>query len=272
MMSDPSLHPHDELQELLDSRLSNGRRTVVEAHLVSCESCRRELSKLRSAQQVLRALPAEPSDPEFEVRVRAALDVMDGEFGERRRPRLRQARSWRWLFATLAAAATGAVLVFWALGERSYAALPGAAIGEFRAVRAGHVRLLHEGVQPTELEQRLVRDGLHFRPRVLDLSMMGWELRGGLPSELNAREAGLFVYRDAAGRIVVCEMFQGRPPDLPPGAERFEHDGIPFFAYRERGVTAVFWPEGDLLCVLVSDLPAEELRALAIAKAMRSRG
>jgi hypothetical protein len=42
--------------------------------------------------------------------------------------------------------------------------------------------------------------------------------------------------------------------------------------YREREVTAVFWPEGDLLCVLIADLPQEQLQALAIAKAIRRRG
>jgi hypothetical protein len=33
-------------------------------------------------------------------------------------------------------------------------------------------------------------------------------------------------------------------------------------------VTVVFWQEGDLVCVLASELPAAEVVALAVAKAM----
>jgi len=271
-VSNDSPHPRNDLQELLDSRLSDGRRAFVEAHVASCESCRRELSGLRSARLALRTLPAAETNPEFEAKLRAALDTVDAEFGERRGRRPLRARRRAWLFATMAAAGAAALLVFWTLREPSPAGLPDAAIGDFRAVREGRVRLLHTALPPADLEQRLARDGLHFRVRVLDLSMMGWELKGGRLSELSGRQAGLFVYRDAAGRVVVCEMFEGRLLDLPPGAERFVHDGISFFAYRARGVTAVFWSEGDLLCVLVADLSPEELQALAIAKAMRRPG
>jgi len=268
-VSDALLHPRDELQELLDSRLSNGRRAFVEAHVASCESCRRELSELRSARLALRTLAAAGTNPEFDTRLRAALDTVDAELVERRGRRPRRVRRPAWLLAGMAAAGAAALFVFWILGEPGPAGLPDAAIGDFRAVREGRVQLLHTLLPPADLEQQLTRDGLHFRVRVLDLSMMGWELKGGRLSELGGRQAGLFVYRDRAGRVVVCEMFEGRLLDLPPGAVRFDHDGILFFAYRARGVTAVFWSEGDLLCVLVADLPPDELNALAIAKAMR---
>jgi len=222
-----------------------------------------------STRLALRAPPTVETDPEFEARLRAALDTVDAEFEERRQPRPHRARRRAWLFATMVVAAAATVLLFWILGERAPAGLPDAAIGDFLAVRDGRAQLLHSTLRPADLEQQLAQDGLHLRLRVLDLSMMGWQLKGGRPSELGGRPAGLFVYRNAAGHVVVCEMFEGRLSDLPPGAERFDHEGIPFFAYRERGVTAVFWPEGDVLCILVADLPPAELHQLAIAKAMR---
>jgi len=268
-LSDASLHPHEELQELLDARLSDEQRALVEVHLASCEACQRELSELRFVRLALRTLSAAELDSGFNERLRAALDLVDRESEEWKRPPLRRVRAHGWLFAAMAVAAAVATFLFWTLVARGPAGIPAAAMSDFRAVRTGQMQLFHTAILPAELEQQLARDGLHFRLRVLDLSMMRWELRGGGLSDLRGRQAGLFVYRSAAGRIVVCEMFEGRLQDLPPEAKRFEHDGILFLVYRERDLTAVFWSEGDLLCVLVSDLPSAELQALAVAKAMR---
>lgn len=42
-----------------------------------------------------------------------------------------------------------------------------------------------------------------------------------------------------------------------------------FFVYRRGGSTQVFWQEGPTACVLVSDLPTEDVVQLAFAKAMK---
>jgi hypothetical protein len=41
-----------------------------------------------------------------------------------------------------------------------------------------------------------------------------------------------------------------------------------FVIYERRGVTLVFWMEGDVMCVLSSDIGREEVVGLAFAKAM----
>jgi hypothetical protein len=46
------------------------------------------------------------------------------------------------------------------------------------------------------------------------------------------------------------------------------HGGISFYVYRRDARTLVFWPEGEVLCVLTSDGDAEEVIALAFAKAV----
>ena len=63
-------------------------------------------------------------------------------------------------------------------------------------------------------------------------------------------------------------MFEGRLADLPPPADVREQNGFPFQFYTRGVITVVFWQEGDLLCVLASELPAAEVIALAQAKAM----
>ena len=80
--------------------------------------------------------------------------------------------------------------------------------------------------------------------------------------------SALFVYRGKAGEELLCQMFAGRVASLPAGAERRENKGIEFYVYRSGGKTAVFWQEGAIVCVLVSDIAPEKVVQLAFAKAM----
>jgi hypothetical protein len=62
-------------------------------------------------------------------------------------------------------------------------------------------------------------------------------------------------------------MFTGRIDELPPAPRTANHNGVAFRVYRSGALTAVYWAEGDLICVLVSDIDSEALLALAFAKA-----
>jgi hypothetical protein len=63
-------------------------------------------------------------------------------------------------------------------------------------------------------------------------------------------------------------MFEGSTRELPRGAEVRRHGAISFFVFRRGARTLVFWPEGEVLCVLASDAGVEEVIALAFAKAV----
>ena len=63
-------------------------------------------------------------------------------------------------------------------------------------------------------------------------------------------------------------MYLGQVSELPKGAKFRENNGIKFYTYQARGVTAVFWQEGAVVCVLVSDIAPEEVVQLAFTKAM----
>ena len=67
---------------------------------------------------------------------------------------------------------------------------------------------------------------------------------------------------------MLCEMFAGKMTDLPATTEVREHNGIRFQLYHTDNLTAVFWPEGAVICVLISDAPPEQVTQLAFAKAM----
>lgn len=61
-----------------------------------------------------------------------------------------------------------------------------------------------------------------------------------------------------------------RLADLPTPEETRTANGITFHIYHRDGGTQVFWEDGDIVCVLASHLPSEEVIQLAFAKAMKA--
>ena len=67
---------------------------------------------------------------------------------------------------------------------------------------------------------------------------------------------------------MLCQMLPGTLDELPAPDETHEDRGFTFQVYRRDRLTAIFWLEGEVLCVLASDMPSPELLALAREKAM----
>jgi anti-sigma factor RsiW len=267
-MTGPTDHPSDEIQLLVESRLEPDRRAPVEAHLAECARCRRELEALRSLRSALRdELTRHPAPPELEARITAALAA---EAAPPRsatgtaRPLLRRRPAAIGL--TLAAAAVAVLLLGRGGGDRD---LVNAAVRDFVRYRAGTLRIEMAASAPTELERRFAAAGVGFATRVFDFGMMGYRLRGGGVHRLAGRVSALFAYDGDSGQRVVCQMYPGDLAELPAPAEEREHNGIRFLVFRTDDLTLVFWQEGEVVCVLVSDAEPEVAIQLAYAKAIK---
>jgi hypothetical protein len=100
--------------------------------------------------------------------------------------------------------------------------------------------------------------------------MMNYHLVGGRIHQLIGRQSALFVYRGKDRRLLICQMYPGQVTELPPASATLrENKGIRFHIYRADGLTAVFWQEGAVTCVLASDGDPEEVIQLAFVKAMK---
>ena len=119
-----------------------------------------------------------------------------------------------------------------------------------------------------EVERYLERH-LDFETRVFDLAMMEYLAVGGRVHDAGGVPSALFVYRGPDGRILLCQMFRARLEELPGGGDRRVNDGIEFQIYERDGKTVVAWQEGEVVCVLVSDIPREQVIQLAFAKAVK---
>ena len=127
---------HDAVRELLAlaalDALSPDERRALDAHLTTCDECRRELASLRDGvASIAQSLPARAMPPEREAAMRARL--MERAIEDRRNVTPIRAPSsspsstshvaarpsgTRWLAAAALVIATGAVAVSYGLGKR----------------------------------------------------------------------------------------------------------------------------------------------------------
>lgn len=260
-MTASSPHPREMLHELVDGRLRGEERAGVERHLATCPACRRELEVLRATKQAAaRMFAPEAPPPDLDSRVRAALDDED-----RQPVRGSLRRRWRrgplFIYAALAAVLAAGV---WVLVRPRSA--PADVSRDYAEYRAGRLPLERLTADAPALDAYFAQRNLGFPSRVFDLGMMGYRLVGGRVHHVGRRPSAFFVYRGPAGQVLLCEMYEGV---APAGAEVRLHDGISFYLHHRRQTTLVFWQEGDVVCVLASDIASEEVVQLAFAKAMK---
>ena len=264
----PSSHFGDELQDFLDGRLDEPKRSRVEEHLATCDQCRRELEALRwLARDVLGTLPAEEVPSALAARVGFALDAVDSEARRGRATRRSLRRVVRWAAAgtLLIAAALAIVLV----SRPPSVSVPGLVARDFVAYGSGRIPIGVEARDPRAIEEFFARNGIGFTTRVFDLGMMRYTLIGGSVHRVGSRLSALFAYRGPDDRLLVCQMYLGSVTELPPPDEIRENNGITFHVHREGNTTLVFWQEGDVVCVLASDASPDAVIQLAYAKATR---
>jgi anti-sigma factor RsiW len=260
-------HPIEAIHALVDGRLDVPEREAVERHIETCAHCRGERDVAESTRRIVRqAVPDPGLPPGLADRIGATLDDLDGQAG---RPGRRM--SWAWLTAAAALIAVVALVVLWPRGDVVPVGdqIVAAVAADFGAVQDGTLPLGRVDADPAELETYFEQRGIDFETRVFDLAMMGYDLAGGRVQDLAGRPSALFAYRDADGVLMVCRMYLGVLAELPIPSRTLEHDGITFHVYERDGRTLVFWEEGDVVCVLASDAPAQAVIDLSFAKAVK---
>jgi anti-sigma factor RsiW len=261
-------HPgEDDLQAQLDGALDAAASEEVASHLQRCGECRRAAESLGWAkEQAARLGGGMAPPPDLERRIRAALDEED-----RRVPPASPgppARRLAWAAVLAAVLVLGVLgLVRWRGGAR--ADLPSSVAADFRAHVSDALPLALHTADVERMERFFAENGVPFPTRVFDLGMMGQDLVGGRVHAVGGRRSALFVYRGRDGSRILCQMYLGTLAELPPPDAGIEREGIAFRVYERGGITLVFWPEGDVVCVLVGEGPRDAIIQLAFAKAMK---
>lgn len=121
----------------------------------------------------------------------------------------------------------------------------------------------------TELKERLLRSvSGKFAPMAYDFSMMDLHLVGGLFQEIANRPVLVTVYR-GKGSTLICYTFLGSEDDAPAIAELLfdPEKEMNFYQFFYARTSAVMHREGQLMCILVSQMAMDELLALARSNA-----
>ncbi len=249
-------HYGDEIQDLLDRRLEPGREEELRSHLDACQRCRLEYEAMIWVKSAAASARDAHLPASLEAAIRDALAREDRSRVPRR---------------ALLAAAAGVLLGLgggaW-LVLRSRSSLPAAVAHDYERFRSGELTLQTRVTSPEGVEAFFRNNGITFRTRVLNLAMMRFALMGGRVHELHGRLSALFVYRGDGARMLVCQMYPGRLEELPPPDVVHDHRGFRFQVYHQGSITAVFWQEGETVCVLAGDFGDWEVLALAFEKAM----
>ncbi|MEE2777853.1 MAG: hypothetical protein VYE73_13950 [Acidobacteriota bacterium] len=223
-----------------------------------------QLQALRRAKIAFASVS--PPPPDLNERIRAALDEEDagGEEAEVvpiRQPLYRRRGLW-----LAVAAAIAAIFIVTLLPPSQ--TVPERVAEEFRSYQGGELALDFESSSAPEIESWLAQRSLPFHARVIDLGMMSYLLAGAHEHVVGDLRLALMPYTGAGGRTLVCQMYAGRLEDLPASDEVRETDDFTFHIYHHDGVTLAFWQEGDVVCVLASNIDSGELIELALAQAM----
>lgn len=265
-MPTPPRHFKEEIQDWLDQRLDAATRDEVERHLETCAECRREYESVGWSKQVAARQFAPTAAPaELRADILRALRAEEPPLNVVTPPPGFWRANRRSLFAAAALLIATAILA--GLYFLRPVPLPEVMARDYRAYQAGKLPLQLATADVKEMETFFTAQGVPFHTRVFDLGMMNYRLVGGRVQSLHRQPSAAFVYRGANGQVLLCQMYAGQVANLPSGAVQRENKGIKFHIYQTKGLTAVFWQEGTVVCVLASDIAPEEVTQLAFAKA-----
>ncbi len=261
----------DLITALVDREPLGPERDSLETHLQECSRCRIAEEQEQLLKQTIRGRAQRMRAP-GELRDRILSDQRI--FPEQSRTRW---QDYIWPMPHLARPALAAGLLLAIALPALFLLKPttepiaAAALKTYDLFAKGELSVSRTE-NPDEIVEQLTRAvGGHFHPMGYDLTAMHLRPVAGLVREIQRRKILLVIYQGPGGTLF-CYTFFGSEEDAPPNASRFFDAAkkINFYAFSRGGVNAVFHREGELICILASEMPMDEILTLAISKAKPS--
>lgn len=262
----------EELGDLNRGRLSAGTAEAVRAHVEACVSCAEALRVDAELRALVRSEAPRYAAPDA-LRARIQSLLVDAATGAPAPNRLSKLRSWffahRWIIGTLAGAAA-AILVVWGgsirMARDPVSILAADAVDEHREYV--QETMTQPAADPSAVVRALkARVDYPFEPIFPGDAQE--QLIAGKVSDLSGKRAVTFVYRDSAGRYTTLFLMPVTGIVIPT------QDRIPIETFKPyhrvvSGHQFLLWKQGDLACVLVSDVDEAGLSSvfLKIRKAL----
>jgi len=258
----------EEAEELIsalaDNELSDRERSSIEGHLRDCPRCQRAYEWHQSLNSEIRTVSASVVAP-IDLRQRIVSDKRtipkEGESNSRGKLSLRLQPFLRPAFASGLLVILLISIFF--LMRRPSQPISLTALQIREKIDEGEISL-QEATNTDELHDWLRRavDG-KFGPLGYDFSPLGVKPIGGTVREVEGRQILVAVFR-GNGLSITCFTFLGKEEDAPKNATVFfdPETKIRFYSFSRNGINAVLHREDDTICMLTSNMPAEELLSL----------
>jgi hypothetical protein len=250
----------------VDIELSQQERYSIEVHLKDCQTCRFIYEQERELKKAIRAAVASVTAP-AELREKILSDCRviteGGNVGGRWQRLLRPLQTGlrpAFVSVTIFLLVVAGLYLMWPV-EKPIAL---AALQTHESIVVGAISLAKSG-DPREVKKFLFRSvGGTFAPMEYDFSVAGLRAVAGLVQEIGGRKALVTVY-EGKGSPVICLTFMGSERDAPADATVFFDAGKErnFYTFSQGGTNAVFQRVGERVCILVSEMPPQDLLTLA---------
>jgi anti-sigma factor RsiW len=258
----------EEAEELIsalaDNELSDRERSSIEGHLRDCPRCQRAYEWHQSLNSEIHTVSASVVAP-VDLRQRILSDQRTmpkeaksnsgGKLILRLQPFLRPAFASALLVILL-------ISIFF-LMQRPSQPISLTALQIREKIDEGEISL-QEATNTDKLHDWLRRavDG-KFGPLGYDFSPLGVKPIGGTVREVEGRQILVAVFR-GNGLSITCFTFLGTEEDAPKNATVFfdPDKRMRFYSFSRDGIHAVLHREDNVICILVSNMPPEELLSL----------
>ena len=254
---------------LVDGELSPAESSSIRAHFVDCPNCPQTYSLESSLKRALRQATMD---------IRAPAQLREKIIRKQRRSLWGAWASELWeslpRISSLVtqAAVVAALIAIPVLTARYWRSsihtpiVPGIFQNYGQITRGEIVPSKMTSLQ--QLKERLMQtvEG-KFAPMAYDFSTMQLHLAGGMVREIGNRKVMVAVYK-GNGATVICYTFVGSENDAPEIAEVFfdPENGMNFYQFFYSQTNAVMHREGNVMCILMGQIPRDQLLALARAK------
>jgi anti-sigma factor RsiW len=259
----------EEAEELIsalaDNELSDPERSSIEGHLRDCPRCQRAYEWHQSLNSEIRTVSASVVAPiDLRQRILSDQHTMPKEAESsnggsklilRLQPFLRPAFASALLVILL-------ISIFF-LMQRPSQPISLTALQIRAKIDEGEISL-QEATNTDELHDwlRHAVDG-KFGPLGYDFSPLGVKPIGGTVQEVKGRQILVAVFK-GNGLSITCFTFLGTEEDAPKNATVFfdPETRMRFYSFSRNGLNAVLHREDNTICILTSNMPAEELLSL----------
>jgi anti-sigma factor RsiW len=259
---------------LVDNELSDPERSIIESHLEECPTCEWTYEQERALKTEIHKIGATvvaPAGLRRKILSDQRIFPKETESPKRWNRLVLPLRPFRRPVFGLA------LLVILVMSSLYFMQLPNqpislAALRLQEKIIGGEVSL-REARSQEELNNWLSRAvDNKFGPMVYDFSSLDVKPIGGLVQEVKGRKMLVAVFRGDS-LYVDCFTFIGTEEDAPKDATVFfdPEKKMKFYTFSSDGIHAVLHREGNVICILVSNMPLEKLLSLVRGSSPHTR-